>query len=76
MATEIQGYYEDGTTVVSFDEDYIIDTTLTDSGDVVEGWVAETHFGCLDCVDLSGPRFASGVSGILKLFEASAQREF
>ena len=42
MATEIQGYYEDGTAVVSFDEDYI-DTTLTDSGDVVDWWVAETY---------------------------------
>nr|CAB3474184.1 unnamed protein product [Digitaria exilis] len=42
MATEIQGYYEDGTAVVSFDDDYI-DTTLTDSGDVVEWWVAETR---------------------------------
>ncbi|OEL27077.1 hypothetical protein BAE44_0011904 [Dichanthelium oligosanthes] len=42
MATEIQGYYEDGTTVVSFDED-CIDTTLTDSGDVADSWVAETY---------------------------------
>ncbi|CAL4961532.1 unnamed protein product [Urochloa decumbens] len=42
MATEIQGYYEDGTAVVSFDED-CIDTTLTDSGDVVEWWLAETY---------------------------------
>ncbi|CAO2182960.1 unnamed protein product [Urochloa humidicola] len=42
MATAIQGYYEDGTAVVSFDEDWI-DTTLTDSGDVVEWWLAETY---------------------------------
>ncbi|CAO2171375.1 unnamed protein product, partial [Urochloa humidicola] len=34
--------YEDGTVVVSFDEE-CIDTTLTDSGDVVEWWLAETY---------------------------------
>ncbi|CAL4947547.1 unnamed protein product [Urochloa decumbens] len=42
MATAIQGCYEDGTVVVSFDDDWI-DTTLTDSGDVVEWWLAETY---------------------------------
>ena len=42
MATEIQGIYEDGTYVVSFDED-CIDTTLTDSGDVVDWWLGETY---------------------------------
>ncbi|KAL6616030.1 hypothetical protein ACP70R_038300 [Stipagrostis hirtigluma subsp. patula] len=50
MATEIQGCNEDGSYVVSFDED-CIDTTLTDSGGVVEWWLRETyraHRGELD----------------------------
>jgi hypothetical protein len=42
MATYLQGYYEDGTAVVSFDDDSI-ETTLTDSGDVADSWVAETY---------------------------------
>ncbi|KAJ1285287.1 hypothetical protein BS78_03G269100 [Paspalum vaginatum] len=42
MATAIQGFYEDGTTIVSFDEDYIR-TTLTDSGDVVDWWLDEIY---------------------------------
>ncbi|WVZ68917.1 hypothetical protein U9M48_017792 [Paspalum notatum var. saurae] len=42
MATEIQAIDEDGTLVVSFDEDYI-ETTLTNSGNVVDWWVSETY---------------------------------
>lgn len=42
MATEIQGYYDDGTAVVSFDV-HNIDTTLTNLGSVVEWWLGETY---------------------------------
>ncbi|KAG0539311.1 hypothetical protein BDA96_03G312300 [Sorghum bicolor] len=42
MATEIQGYYDDGTVVVSFDADHI-DTTVTNFGSVVEWWLGETY---------------------------------
>ncbi|KAJ1285286.1 hypothetical protein BS78_03G269000 [Paspalum vaginatum] len=43
MATYIiPGYYDDGRFEVAFDDDYI-DTTLTNSGNVVDWWVSETY---------------------------------
>ncbi|KAG8093733.1 hypothetical protein GUJ93_ZPchr0012g22115 [Zizania palustris] len=42
MATEIQGYSDDGTYELLFDEDFF-DATLTKSGGEVESWLAETY---------------------------------
>ncbi|KAL6845122.1 hypothetical protein ACP4OV_024617 [Aristida adscensionis] len=42
MATKIEGTYDDGTVVVSF-EGHLIEVTVTASGDVAHDWVEETY---------------------------------